>query len=51
MHAYFYVESLNEAIDNYGLPEICKTEQGSQFIGSVSTMTLFDAGLGISADG
>ena len=51
MHADFCVEALNEAIAKYGPPEICNTDQGSQFTGSAWITTLTDAGVRISMDG
>ncbi len=51
MHADFCVEALNEAIANYGPPEIMNTDQGSQFTGSTWITTLTEAGVRISMDG
>ena len=51
MHADFCVEALQEAIAKYGPPEICNTDQGSQFTGSAWSTTLTHAGVRISMDG
>ena len=51
MHADFCVGALQEAIAKYGPPEICNTDQGSQFTGSAWITTLSDAGARISMDG
>ncbi|MDE4147191.1 IS3 family transposase [Phaeobacter gallaeciensis] len=51
MHADFCVEALQEAIAKYGPPEICNTDQGSQFTGSAWITTLTAAGVRISMDG
>ncbi|WP_198005472.1 IS3 family transposase [Sulfitobacter sp. EE-36] len=51
MHADFCVEALQEAIVKYGPPEICNTDQGSQFTGSAWITTLTAAGARISMDG
>ena len=51
MHADFSVEALNEAIAKYGSPEICNTDQASQFTGSAWITTLTDTGVRMSMDG
>ena len=47
----FCVEALEEAIDNYGCPEIFNTDQGSQFTAEVFTDTLQSNNIAISMDG
>ena len=47
----FCVEALHEALDRYGSPEICNTDQGSQFTSPAFTDVLTDAGIHISMDG
>jgi putative transposase len=42
---------LNEAIDNYGVPDIFNTDQGSQYTSKIHTQTLIDHGVIISMDG
>ena len=51
MHVDVCVEALNEAIAKCGPPEICNTDQGSQFTGSAWITTLTDAGVRIPMDG
>ena len=51
MHADFCIEALNEAISEYGPPEIMNTDQGSQFTGSAWVTTLTKAGVRIQMDG
>lgn len=51
MHADFCVEALQEAIAKHGPPEICNTDQGSQFTGAAWITTLTEAGVRISMDG
>ena len=51
MMASASADSLNEAIAKCGPPEICNTDQGSQFTGSAWITTLTDAGVRISIDG
>jgi putative transposase len=51
MHADFCVKALQEAIAKYGPPEICDTDQGSQFTGTAWITTLTAAGVRISMDG
>ena len=51
MHVDVCVEALNEAIAKCGPPEICNTDQGSQFTESAWITTLTDAGVRISIDG
>lgn len=47
----FCVEALDEAIGNYGRPEIFNTDQGSQFTSWDWTQRLKEAGVRISMDG
>ena len=49
--ADFCVEAVQEAIDQYGKPEIFNTDQGSQFTGSAFTALLIQNGIRISMDG
>ena len=42
---------LNEALKNYGKPEIFNTDQGSQYTSNIHTKTLKDNGIIISMDG
>jgi putative transposase len=51
MDASFCVEALNEALTNYGKPEIFNTDQGSQFTSLDFTGVLKEAGVTISMDG
>ena len=51
LDASFCVEALNEAIAEYGKPEIMNTDQGSQFTGSAWITTLGEADVKISMDG
>lgn len=47
----FYVDALEEAIAEYGFPEIFNTDQGSQFTSEEFTDTLRSRGVSISMDG
>jgi putative transposase len=49
--ADFCVEALEEALSNYGRPEIFNTDQGSQFTSDEFTDTLKRHGITISMDG
>ena len=51
MEASFCVEALEEALANYGKPEIFNTDQGSQFTGAAFTGVLASNGIAISMDG
>jgi putative transposase len=51
MDAGFCVEALNEALAEYGRPEIFNTDQGSQFTSLDFTGVLKDAKIRISMDG
>ncbi len=51
MDAGFCVEALNDALAQYGKPEIFNTDQGSQFTSFDFTGALKDAGIAISMDG
>ena len=45
------MDVLNEALDNYGHPEIFNTDQGSQYTSEIHTQTLLERGIDISMDG
>ena len=47
----FCVEALEEAIVNFGRPEIFNTDQGSQFTAEAFTDTLYSNNISISMDG
>lgn len=49
--SYFCVSALNKAFDKYGKPEICNTDQGSQFTSERFTKELKDRKIRISMDG
>jgi putative transposase len=51
LEADFCVDALEEALNEYGPPEIMNTDQGSQFTSLEFTQTLKDAGVRISMDG
>jgi len=51
MHAEFCVSALQEAIAQYGLPEIMNTDQGSQFTSLEFISVLKAHGIAISMDG
>ena len=51
LDARFCVETLTEAQERYGRPQISNTDQGSQFTSMEFTATLKDAGVAISMDG
>jgi putative transposase len=51
MEAAFCVETLQDALEKYGKPEIFNTDQGSQFTGAAFTGVLTDNGIAISMDG
>jgi len=51
MDASFCVEALEEALAEYGKPEMFNTDQGSQFTSFAFTGVLRDAGIRISMDG
>ncbi len=51
MDTDFCIEALHEAIDNYGIPEIFNTDQGSQFTSNEFTQVLKDHKIKISMDG
>lgn len=51
MDASFCVDALGETIDNYGLPEIFNTDQGSQFTSLRFTGMLEEKGIRIIMDG
>ena len=49
--ASFCIETLNEALAKHGPPEICNTDQGSQFTCTAFTSALAAQGVRISMDG
>lgn len=51
LDSHFCVEALEGAIDEYGVPEIFNTDQGSQFTGSDFIGVLKRHGIQISMDG
>ncbi len=51
MDTRFYLEALNDAIDQFGLPEIVNTDQGSQFTSHAFTERLNELDVRISMDG
>ena len=51
MEAAFCVETLEDALANYGKPEIFNTDQGSQFTGTAFTGVLIKSDVKISMDG
>ena len=51
MEADFCVDALNEALFQYGVPEVFNTDQGSQFTSREFTQALKEAGARISMDG
>jgi putative transposase len=51
MDAAFCVETLRDALEKHGKPEIFNTDQGSQFTGVGFTGVLTDNGIAISMDG
>ena len=51
MEAAFCVETLQDALARHGTPEICNTDQGSQFTGTAFTSVLIKNGVAISMDG
>lgn len=51
MTADFCVAALEEALARHGKPDICNTDQGSQFTGTAFTAVLHEAGVAISMDG
>jgi putative transposase len=51
LDASFCIEALQEAIDNYGTPEIFNTDQGAQFTSEDFTGLLSGNGIKISMDG
>ena len=51
MDAGFCVEALDEALRNYGSPEIFNTDQGAQFTSEAFTGLLKEHGVAISMDG
>lgn len=51
MDTSFCVEAVEEALKNFGAPEIFNTDQGSQFTADAFTGLLLDRGVKISMDG
>jgi len=51
MDTRFCLEALNDAIDQFGLPEIVNTDQGSQFTSHAFTQRLNELDVRISMDG
>ena len=51
MEAAFCVEALEDALARHGKPQICNTDQGSQFTGAAFTGVLIKNGIAISMDG
>jgi putative transposase len=51
MHADFCIQALNEAITEYGAPEIMNSDKDSQFTSLEFTETLKAHGITISMDG
>lgn len=51
MDSALVMSVLNEALNNYGVPEIFNTDQGSQYTSHIHTKTLDDLGVTISMDG
>jgi putative transposase len=51
MEAAFCVETLHDALEKHGKPEIFNTDQGSQFTGAAFTGVLADNAIAISMDG
>ena len=51
MEVGFCVEALEEALARHGKPDICNTDQGSQFTSQEFTGVLLKAGVAISMDG
>lgn len=51
MDSRFCIEAVQEAIANFGLPEIFNTDQGSQFTDGNFTSVLLEKGVKVSMDG
>jgi len=51
MDSRFCIEAVQEALANFGLPEIFNTDQGSQFTDGDFTSVLLDRGVKVSMDG
>lgn len=51
METTFCIDALNEALSNFGQPEIFNTDQGSQFTAPDFTQPLLSRGIKISMDG
>ena len=51
MDAEWYKETLEEAIDNHGTPEIINTDQGSQFTSEIFNHSVLSKNIKLSMDG
>lgn len=51
MDVAFILEALEEALDDFGTPEIFNSDQGRQYTSTVFTQRLENAGIAISMDG
>jgi putative transposase len=51
MDSSFCIDALDQAIENYGRPDIFNTDQGSQFTSEAFTERLRKEGIDISMDG
>jgi putative transposase len=51
MDSRFCIEAVEDALANFGLPEIFNTDQGSQFTDDDFTSVLLDRGVKVSMDG
>jgi putative transposase len=51
MEASFCIDAIEQAIANYGCPQIFNTDQGSQFTSAEFTSVLINNGVSISMDG
>jgi putative transposase len=51
LESHFCVEALQEALEQYGTPEIFNSDQGSQFTSETFTEVLKETGIAISMDG
>jgi putative transposase len=51
MDSTLVMSVLNDALSNYGVPEIFNTDQGSQYTSHIHTKTLSDLSVIISMDG
>ncbi|GJL50441.1 MAG: hypothetical protein NPIRA01_16680 [Nitrospirales bacterium] len=51
MHVEFIMDALEEAIEQYGCPEIMNTDQGSQYTSAHFIQGLKDRAIQVSMDG